>query len=251
MPPFKALSVICTLCLFSFLVTTANAGDLTDGQKKEVEAIVRELITKKEPELIIKAAQTVQEKMESEAATKGQQSVEKNLNKIINDSDAPVGGNAKGDVTVVEFFDYSCGYCKLAQENLEKLLSDDKNIRLIYKELPILGQNSLTASKAALASVSQGGYLKFHEALMKSKSPLNESAVMDVAKETGLDTEKLKKDMESEKIAKMLKSNIALAKEIGAQGTPTFIIGGKLYPGAVPYEQMKEAVEAARKTKKK
>lgn len=249
---FKALLLTCAISLLPSLSQPAVAADsFTPAQKKEIEEIVRELITKKEPEMIIHAAQTVQERMEKESAVKGQQGVDKNLDKILNDPDSPVGGNPKGDVTIVEFFDYSCGYCKMAQGTVEKLLNEDKNVRFVYKELPILGPNSLTAAKYAMASIAQGKYPAFHQALMEAKQHLTENAILDIAKEAGLDTDKLKKDMASEKIEKILKSNIMLAKEIGAQGTPTFIIGGKLFPGALSADQMKEAVEAARSEKKK
>ncbi len=251
MQRLKMLLLSCAVCVLPLVAQPATAGTLTDAQRKEVEDIVRELITKKEPEMIIRAAQNVQERMEKDETEKGQKAVEKNIDKLVNDSDSPVGGNPKGDVTMVEFFDYSCGYCKLAQPNVVKLLESDKNIRFVYKELPILGPNSVTAAKAALASVAQGKYEKFHEALMTSKDHLNESSIMDLAKEVGLDTDKLKKDMESEKVQKILATNVELAKSIGARGTPAFIIGGKLFPGAVPIEQMKDAVSAARQAKKK
>ena len=251
MQRLKLLLLSCAVCALTLIVQPAMAGTLTDAQKKEVEEIVRELITKKEPELIIRAAQNVQERMDKDATEKGQKAVEKNLDKLVNDPDSPVGGNPKGDVTIIEFFDYSCGYCKVAQPNVEKLLEADKNIRFVYKELPILGPGSVFAAKAALASVAQGKYEKFHEAMMTTKDHLNESSVIDVAKEVGLDTEKLKKDMESDKVKKILEANVELAKVIGARGTPAFIIGGKLYPGAVPFEQMKDAVDAARQAKKK
>ncbi|MDD3181453.1 MAG: DsbA family protein [Alphaproteobacteria bacterium] len=248
----KMFLLSCALFLFPIVSSQANGTSaLTSAQKKEVEDIVRELITKKEPEMIIHAAQTVQERMEKETSAKGQKSVEKNLDKIVNDPSSPVGGNPKGDITIVEFFDYSCGYCKMAQQTVEKLLDEDKNIRFVYKELPILGTNSLVASKAGIASMSQNKYVKFHQALMTSKSPLNESSIMEIAKEVGMDTDKLKKDMESEKTGNLIKANLTMAKEIGAQGTPTFIVGGKLFPGAVSLEQMKQAIESARQTKKK
>jgi len=251
MHPFKALLLTCTLSLLPTLGHAADAAPLTDAQKKEVESIVRELLTKKEPEIIIKAAQLIQEKGEANAAAKGQEAVSKNKDKIFNDANAPVTGNPKGDITIVEFFDYSCGYCKMAQEHVSKLLAEDKNIRFVYKELPILGPKSQLAAQAALASVAQGKYTKFHEALMGAKEALSEESIMTIAKATGLDTDKLKKDMGNEKIQAMIKDNVELAGEIGAHGTPTFVIGEKVYGGAVPYEQMKEAVATARKNVKK
>ena len=249
MPFFKSLLLICTLSLMPAIAAPASAAALSDAEKKEVENVVRSLLLDKEPELVIKAAQTLQDRMEKEAETKAQKNVKKNIDKINKDPDSPVGGNPKGDVTVVEFFDYSCGYCKLAQEHVEKLLETDNNVRFVYKELPILGPDSVSISKAAIASIEQGKYEAFHAALMKTKTKLSDRGVMDVAKEVGLDVEKLEKDMKSDKVEKIQKANLDLAKEIGAQGTPTFIINGKLFGGALPYEKLKEAVDKARETK--
>jgi len=251
MHPFKALLLACTISLLPNLGMAADTSSLTDAQKKEVEAVVRDLLTKKEPEIIIKAAQILQEKAETENANKGQEAIGKNAAKIFNDANSPVGGNPKGDVNVVMFFDYSCGYCKMARETMSKLQSDDKNVRIVYKELPILGPGSSLAAKAALASVSQGKYQKLHEELLTTKDALTEDSVMSIAKSVGLDTDKLKKEMESDKIAAMIKDNVDLAKEIGAHGTPTFIIGEKLIGGAIGYDQMKTAIAEIRKNKKK
>lgn len=251
MPSLKMLLMAGVLCVAPSLSFAAEPTAFTDAQKKEIEGIIREMITKKEPDMIIKAAQNVQERMEKEAATKGQAAVSKNMDKLINDPNAPVLGNPKGDVTVVEFFDYTCGYCKMAEEHLRQLVAEDKNIRLVSKHLPILGPNSNVTAKASLASVAQGKFPQFHEKLMKSKEQLNESNVLAIAKDVGLDTDKLKKDMESEKVQKIIKDNLELAKELGTNGTPTFVIGDKLYSGAIPLEQMKAAVDEARKAKKK
>lgn len=253
MHPFKTILVLSAFALLPSMAMAADASSsaLTDAQKTAVEAVVRELLLKKEPELIVKAAQEVQKRMETESAAKGQEAILKNRDKLLKDPNAPVGGNPKGDVTVVEFFDYQCGYCKMAQENVLKLLNDDKNVRILYKEYPILGPVSTFAAKAALASVEQGKYIKFHEALMSVKDRLTEESVLSTAKSVGLDVEKLKKTMESEKIEKIIKDNQDLAAEIGARGTPAFIIGDKLYPGVLSVEQMKETIAEARKSAKK
>ena len=149
-----AASFLALLPASGFAASAAPA--LTDAQKAEVEAVVRDLLTKKEPELVIKAAQTVSDRMEQETQAKSNEALSKHMDKIVNDPTSPNGGNLKGDVTVVEFFDYSCGYCKMGHETVTKLLSEDKNVRFVYKELPILGVGSKAASKAALGSVSQG-----------------------------------------------------------------------------------------------
>lgn len=251
MHPFKTLLVVLTLGLLSSFADAADTSALTDAQKTAVEAVVRELLTKKEPELVIKAAQSVQEKMEKESVVKSSESITKNREKLLNDPDTPVGGNPKGDITVVQFFDYMCGYCKMAQGHLAKLVAEDKNVRLVYKEFGILGPNSIEASKAALASAAQGKYIAFHNALMSSKERLDSDGIMKLAGTVGLDVEKLKKDMESDKVAKIIADTRTLAEAMGARGTPTFVIGEKLYPGALPYDQLKEAIAEARKAGKK
>lgn len=223
----------------------------TDAQKAAIEDIVRNLLTKKEPDLIIKAAQEYQLRQETVDLEKSQKALANNRDKIFNDANAPVGGNPKGDVTVVEFYDYQCGYCKMSEEAIVKLLAEDKNIKFVYKEFPVLGPMSTQAAKASLASVRQGKFAKFHEALMNTKDHLSEDVILKVAKSVGLDAEKLKKDMADEAIDKMIKENIATGNEVGAHGTPTFIIGDQIFPGAMPIEAMKKAVEATRKGAKK
>jgi len=247
----SSFKTVLIALMIGLMPTMAFAGSaLTDAQKTEVEAVVRELLTKKEPEIIIKAAEAAQGKMEKAASEKGQENITKYQQQLNNDPASPVAGNPKGDVTVVEFFDYSCGYCKMAQAHVEKLLGEDKNVRFVFKEFAILGPASVTASQAALASAAQGKYLDFHNALMKSKAHLDEGIIFEIASEVGLNVDKLKKDMKDDKIAKEMKDTHDLADALSIHGTPSFIIGGKLYPGALPYEQLKIAIDEARKAKK-
>jgi protein-disulfide isomerase len=223
----------------------------TDSQKAAIEETVRNLLIKKEPDIIIKAAQEVQNRQEAESSVKNQQALTANRDKIFNDASAPIGGNPKGNVTVVEFYDYQCGYCKVSVEAIQKLLAGDKNVKLVYKEFPILGPNSVQAAKASLASVRQGKFEKFHNALMTDKEHLSDESVFKIAKTVGLDVEKLKKDMADPAIDKMIKDNQALGSEIGAHGTPTFVIGDEIYPGAMQFDALKKAVDDTRAGAKK
>lgn len=252
MKPVHKILIVLMLAMTPVVALHAQGKDaaLSDAQKTAVENVVRELLLKKEPELIVKAAQEMQARMEKEQNTKSNENIVANKSKLFNDADAPVAGNAKGDVTIVEFFDYQCGYCKMVQPTVEKILSDDKNVRFIYKELPILGPVSQFASKAALASVAQGKYFAFHNAMMEKKERLSEDSIMDIAKEIGLNVEKLKTDMQSAKVEKQIKANIELADQIGARGTPAFVIGERLYPGAMQADQMAEIISDLRKAKK-
>ncbi|MFY9288260.1 MAG: DsbA family protein [Alphaproteobacteria bacterium] len=223
----------------------------SEAEKAAVEDVIKEYLTVKHPEVLMEAMRELQKREQASAESKTKEAVNTSKDKIFNDPTSPVGGNPKGDVTVVEFFDYQCGYCKLSEEAIEKLIKEDKNVKVIYKEFPILGPMSVTISKAALASVKQGKYQKFHDALMKKKDKLSEDGLYQVAKENGIDVEKLKKDMGTDEMNALIASNIKLGSEVGVRGTPMFIINEQVYPGALQYEQLKQAVDDARAAAKK
>src|SRR5205823_3690220 len=157
---------------------------------------------------------------------------------LLRDNTSPVGGNASGDVTIVEFFDYACPHCKAAEPSVAQLVRDDAKVRVVYKELPILGDASVAAARAALAAHAQGKYQAFHDALMKVPGAPNEATVFRVASEVGLDVERLKKDMASPDIAATLQKNYTLAQSLGINGTPAFVIGDAFAPGAVPLARL-------------
>jgi len=231
--------------------TPAPAKVLTDAEKAAIEDVVRDYITTKHPEILVQGMKELQRREQETAENKSKEAVAGFKDKIFNDPTSPVGGNAKGDVMMVEFFDYQCGYCKLSEEAIEKLMKDDKNVKLIYKDFPILGPTSVTATKAALAAVKQGKYIKMHDALMAKKDHLTDDMVYQIAKEAGLDVDKLKKDMADESVTKIVDANLKLGSDIGVRGTPMFIIGTQIYPGALQYEQLKKAVDDARAAAKK
>jgi protein-disulfide isomerase len=157
-----------------------------------------------------------------------------------------VMGNPTGDVTVVEFMDYNCGYCKRSLPDVMKLVEQDKNLRVVIKEFPILGPTSIVASRAALAADKQGKYEKMHMALMAHKGALSDQAIFEIAKAIGLDVEKLKADMEDKAINERIEKNHQLANMLGIDGTPAFIIDQQLIPGALGYEALSGAVAAVR-----
>lgn len=164
------------------------------------------------------------------------------------DPNAPVLGNLDGDVTVVEFFDYNCPYCRRAMDEVKGLLEDDPNVRLVYREWPILGEGSVFAAKAALAAREQGKYEAFHWALMGMNGRAEEASVMRVAAEVGLDVEQLRQDMQAPEIDEHLSTSMDLAQSLGFNGTPSFVIGDELVPGFVEQSQLLEVVETARKS---
>jgi protein-disulfide isomerase len=158
-----------------------------------------------------------------------------------------VQGNPKGDVTIVEFFDYRCPYCKEIEPVLDALLLEDRKLRIVYKEFPILGPPSVFASRTALAAKKQGKYAAFHRAMMAAKGNISDETVLKVAASVGLDTEKIKADMGAPEIDRVLKANYELAEALQIQGTPGIIIGDTLIPGAVDIATLRKDIAAARK----
>lgn len=165
---------------------------------------------------------------------------------IYDDPDSPTGGNATGDVTVVEFFDYNCPYCRLVAPTLEEIERTDPNVKFIYKEFPILGPGSEFAARAALASHRQGKYVVFHRALMAYDGRVAESATMEVAQTIGLDVQQLKKDMEASEIAAAIERNLALARTLRIAVTPTFVINDEIFRGAADLKAFQGVIAEAR-----
>lgn len=165
---------------------------------------------------------------------------------IFSDPDSPVGGNPTGDVTIVEFFDYNCPYCRLVAPTLEEVERTDPNAKFIYKEFPILGPGSEFAARAALASRKQGKYIVFHRALMAYKGRIAAGATMEIAQAVGLDTERLKKDMEDPSIAAAIERNLGLAHALRIGATPTFVINDGILRGAADLEAFQVMIAEAR-----
>ena len=159
----------------------------------------------------------------------------------------PVTGNPKGDVTIVEFFDYQCGYCKRAMQTVLEVQKEDPHVRIAWKELPILGPASEFAARAAMAAKRQDKYLDFHVAVMGNRGPLTPDTVFQLAGKAGISVDRLKRDMEDPAIDKYLRDTLLLAQQLGITGTPGFVIGGKLVPGAIDKDQIKQLIAEARK----
>jgi protein-disulfide isomerase len=148
---------------------------------------------------------------------------------------------------LVEFYDYSCGYCKKVFPSVAKLIEEDKNLKVVFKEFPILGPNSVITAKAALAAniIAPEKYLEVHEKLMNSRITSKENLI-DIVSSLGIDKDKLSSEMESDKVQKIIDDNKDLARDLGISGTPAFVIGDEFVPGAVSFEQMKEIIKQQR-----
>jgi protein-disulfide isomerase len=225
---------------------SAPAAEPPEGPSRQaIEAIIRDYILS-HPEIVEDALRALQLRRREAEQQRARGAVQANRDKLLGDAGSPVGGNPQGDVTVVEFFDYRCGYCKRVAAAVKKLLEDDPNVRLVYKELPILGPDSALAARAALAAKGQGKYLALHEALMAADGPFTLPVILQLAQQSGLDTTQLQADMERPEIQANLERNHTLAQGLGIQGTPAFVIGSELVPGAVDLSTLKALVSQAR-----
>ncbi|MGQ9371059.1 DsbA family protein [Azospirillum sp. A39] len=247
MPRFRSALFAAAAALLALAPgVRADAQTFDDGQRRAIEQIVREYLVKN-PEVIVEAMEELQQREQLAEQQKARKALAANRSKLLDNSADPVTGNPRGDVTVVEFFDYQCGYCKAVQNDVQRLIEGDGKLRFVFKEFPILGPESLVASKAALASRAQGKYLEFHNALMAHRGKLDEATIMRLAGSVGLDTAKLKAAMQSDEIETIVAENHALAEALGIRGTPAFVIGEELVPGAIKLEQMKDLIAKARK----
>jgi protein-disulfide isomerase len=211
------------LVLFSLLGTPyATAQEKVETSRPEIEKIVREYILQ-HPEVIAQAANLYQEQQKAAAKTRAKEAVTVKLSDLQQDPSSPVTG-AAGGLTIVEFFDYHCGYCRRAEPTIEKLLVDHPDIKFVFKEFPILGAESTLAAKASLAANKQGGYLKFHQVLMTLPGSITMGAIEQLAAKQGLDVAKLKTDMESPEVKAILDRNGELASQVGVKATPSFVI---------------------------
>ncbi len=170
-----------------------------------------------------------------------------NEKELLRDPDDLVAGNVAGDATIVEFFDYRCPYCKQLEPVLDALLREDKNLRIVYKEFPVLGDASVYATRVALAARTQGKYAAFHRAMMAAKGDIDEAFVLKVASSVGLDLGRLKEALRAPEIDRIIHANYALADALYIQGTPGIIIGTTLIPGATDIDTLRKNIAAARK----
>lgn len=229
------------LGLTMVLAAPVLAQGISGEQKTAIEKLIRDYIVN-HPEVILEALERLESKTAGEPSA-AQLAEVKDV--IFRDPETPTA-NPKGVIPVVEFFDYRCGYCKKMLPDIRRLLKDEHGVRLIFKDLPILGPDSIVAARAALAARLQGKYEAYHFALMDTKGAFTEPRVLAIAKEVGLDVERLQRDMKDPRIDAQIDANLALARKLNIRGTPTLIIGDAFVPGAVDYDTMKKLVDKAR-----
>ncbi len=236
--------LVAALALAALLVVaTLPAPSGTDGGgfDRRVRAY---LMT--HPEVIIEAVEGLRQRGAADQAARQRGAIRANRAALLSSGPLPVAGNPSGDVTVVEFFDYRCPYCRQAAEQVKAVLAADRNVRVVYREFPVLGPESLYASRVAVAAALQGKYLAVHDALMTRAGNLTEAASREVAAAVGIDMARLEADMARPEVAKVIRENLALARQLSITGTPTFIIGDELIPGYAGAQDILTLVRQAR-----
>lgn len=230
----------------SLISAMPNAVAQTGVSEERIKQLALEAILEN-PEILEQALEKLRSLEAQRAEERIKQALVDRRSDLEDDPNAPVLGNPEGSITVVEFFDYNCPYCKRAMDPLKELLASDNRVRLVYREWPILGQDSLIAAQLALAARKQNAYEAMHWKIMASERANRESA-LSAAKELGLDTDQLLADMNDPEILEHIQKSMELADTFGIRGTPAFIIGDQLAPGFIPLSRLQQMVEEADNT---
>ena len=230
-------------------VHAQDATPFTAEQKTALDKAIHDYLMAN-PQVIMESVEQYRQNQETMDAKAFAEKIKQRHDDIYNDAASPVAGNKKGDVTLVEFFDYNCGYCKQAFRDVQKIMDEDKNLRIVFKEFPILSESSHTAARYALAANRQGKYLEFHTTLMTQSGPLSETRLESVAKDLGMDVKKLKEDAASPTIRAEIEKNLELGREVGIAGTPAFVIGDDALRGHYGLDALRKIIGEKRAEKK-
>lgn len=237
----RAVALVLPLML---LAQSAFADAFTPAQRSEIVAIVRDAL-KNDPSILRDAITALQAQEEQQTQDAARAAIAKAGNRLVTPAD-PVAGNPQGDVTIVEFFDTRCPYCRRIEPVVDSFLKQDGKVRLVYKDLPILGPASVLGTRALLAAQRQGAYLKMREAVMKLPPDTSMAQLETTARSLGLDWPRMKQDMDDPSVQVRIDANLKLAHELGIRGTPALVVGDTLIPGAVDMADLRKAVADAR-----
>jgi protein-disulfide isomerase len=231
------------------LAAPLAADEFSGTQKDEIERIIKDYIIS-HPEVLQEAIAELDKRQATADAEKAKVAVASNAETIFNSTRQVVLGNPKGDVTMVEFFDYNCGFCKRAMADMMEMLKDDPKLKVVLKEFPVLGPGSVEAAKVAVAVRMQDKtgkkYLEFHQKLLGGRGQADKARAITVAKEVGMDMTRLDKDMASEEIKASIDESLKLAETLGLNGTPSYVVGGDIVIGAVGLDALRIKVAMAR-----
>lgn len=252
----KLRILLATLLGLSALNQTALAAatnTFTPEQKTAIEQIVHDYLVA-HPTVLIEATQALQKQQQQEMVSRAESAIKDNAKSLFNQAESPVIGNPKGNVTLIEFFDYQCSVCQNMAPIIDNLIKNNPNLRVVFKEWPIFGKTSAYAAKAALASVKQGKFAAFYNALITNQGHLTQEKILILAKTVNLNVEQLKKDIKNPAFDAELKHNLKLAEAMRLIGTPAFIIArtpngvytdNKTYfvPGGAQEETLQELIK--------
>lgn len=234
---------------FFALMAPAHAQDVTvtDAERAKIESVIKDYLHKN-PTVIIDSLRKQQDQQRIDESRQFSEKFASEKEKILK-AGHPTVGAATADVTIFEFYDYNCGYCKKAYEDVDKLISEDKKLRFVFIEMPILSETSIEAAKWALAANKQGKFYEFHSALMKYKGSKEKKTLEKIAGDVKMDLKKAAIDSESKETMEILEANLKLARDLGINGTPGFIFNDQLTPGYMGYDGMKEMISSLRGAK--
>jgi len=237
---------LLTLGALLALSGAALAQGFTPEQRAEIVSIIREAM-RSDPSILRDAIGALQDGERQAQEQARRQAMAANADALFRDPADPVKGNPRGDVTIVEFFDARCQYCRAFHPAMAQLLQRDRNVRVVLKDLPILGPNSVLASRALLAAQRQGKYEALYDALLRLRTDTPESVIQAEAQRAGLDWARLRRDMDDPAVAARIDRTLELARRLQIEGTPALVIGDALVPGAVDLAELERLVQAARR----
>lgn len=249
MPSLRLLaSAFFALALFGAAVP-ASADGFSDSQRADIEKIIKNYLVS-HPEVLEEAMAELSKRQAAAETQKHEASIAQNADAIFNSPRQVVLGNKDGDVTFVEFFDYNCGYCKRAMGDMLELMKNDPKLKVVLKEFPVLSQGSVEAAQVAVAVRMQDPsgkkYLDFHQRLLNGRGAADKARAIQAAKEAGLDTARIEKDISSPEVRATIEENFKLAEAMGMNGTPSYVIGKQIVIGAVGVEALREKIGIAR-----
>jgi protein-disulfide isomerase len=249
MPSFRLLASALFALAVCGMPPAASAQSFSDTQRGDIETIVRNYLLA-HPEVLEEAMTELSKRQTAAEAAKHEASVATNAEAIFNSPRGVVLGNKDGDVTFVEFFDYNCGYCKRAMADMLDLMKTDSKLKVVLKEFPVLSQGSVEAAQVAVAVRMQDPsgkkYLDFHQKLLNGRGPADKARAIAAAKEAGLDTARIEKDLASPEVRATIEENFKLAEAMGMNGTPSYVIGKQVVIGAVGLDALREKIGLAR-----
>jgi protein-disulfide isomerase len=229
----------------AFAQQSQPASTLTPAQRAEVIGLIRQELVQ-DPSILRDAIGALQAQDQASQASAQSTAIAASRAALIHNAADPVIGNRKGDVTVVEFYDVRCPYCREMRPLLVTLAQQDPGVRVVFKDIPILGPSSVVGARALLAAQMQGGYDKMQAALMSDPAPATEASLRMTAAQIGLNPDRLIHDMSDAAITNKLAENAALAQTLGVTGTPALIVGDHLIPGAISLDDLHKLVNSAR-----